>query len=126
MSTDQRWTEETADLVANAIHRGERHYDSWEACRTENRHGRVTRHVLAALADAGLLLLPGGETREEWGVRHLNLETTQWEMHERASRKEAERSFEYYAQVWGHHTRLMSRTVHTGPWREVEEAGNVQ
>jgi hypothetical protein len=52
-----RWTAETEELVARAIF---------------EPGGRVPvdapERVLTALADAGLLLAPGGETREEWGV----------------------------------------------------------
>lgn len=67
--TEERWTEQTeADLTGIAetfiLDRG--FYtpeDSIEGIAAE-----VVRGVLSALADAGLLVAPGGHTREEFGV----------------------------------------------------------
>ena len=51
---DERWTAETRELVEQVF--GGVEFD-------------LTDEVLTALADAGLLLPPGGETREEWGTK---------------------------------------------------------
>jgi hypothetical protein len=61
---DQRWTKETTLLVARTIHDdectpGEPDWDDL----------RQAQLIIAALADAGLLLPPGSETKEEWGWR---------------------------------------------------------
>jgi hypothetical protein len=55
MPTDERWTTETEALVAKAL--APHWYDQRDA-----------RAVLSALADAGLLLPPGGEVSVEWGI----------------------------------------------------------
>ena len=60
----ERWTPETAKLAETAI---DEWFEQWNGDPEPNRE--VAHVVLAALADAGLLLPPGGETREQWGAR---------------------------------------------------------
>jgi len=66
---NDRWTEETEQLVADVL-------DRWtEDSRTyyaggffPNDRDNATEAVLAALAEAGLLLQPGGQTATQWRV----------------------------------------------------------
>lgn len=61
----ERWTPETEELAAGAIQRGPGDHE-WVECLTE------ARGVLAALAEAGLLLPPGGVVREVGGIQLLS------------------------------------------------------
>lgn len=63
--TEERWTEQTETLVARAW--CEDYYDNGYTPNDEDEH-QAARAVLAALADAGLLVAPGGHAREEFGV----------------------------------------------------------
>lgn len=60
MMNDPRWTAETEELVAAELRGlvGMTFLDSDADNRAEQ--------ILQALADAGLLVQPGGETRDEW------------------------------------------------------------
>jgi hypothetical protein len=59
-----RWTAETEELVAQVV---DRHWrDSYEDLGSDQTPAQA---VLTALADTGLLLAPGGETREEIQVQ---------------------------------------------------------
>ena len=95
-----RWTAETEELVALAMYLDE-----------------GPRAILTALADAGLLLPPGGETRQEWGVADVADRPDEvWpvESEDRARTRAARlNAVEAYPAA-----RLYRRTitVHTGPW----------
>ncbi len=65
------WTAETEELTAMAIHQAAC-YDDWDECWAERQHARTVEGALTALAEKGLLVVPGGEVREEWRVSHLN------------------------------------------------------
>lgn len=102
---DPRWTDETLALVMNALYEADGMPDRDKA-----------RDVLAALADAGLLVEPGSETREEWsttetvadggGVTPDEDRARQW-LHIDVDR-------------WYKDSKLVHRTVRTGPWREAD------
>lgn len=64
---DPRWTDETAEVVALAIHVADCEFD-WEECRTEKAHARAVREILTALADAGLLVPVDVDRDEQRGV----------------------------------------------------------
>lgn len=109
MSDDPKWTAETADLVADAI---------VDANSLTGTVGPAVTAILAALADAGLLMPPGGEVRE-WGVEvdlghGFALRPWVW------STEEAARE---YTRAIVKPKRLMCRTVVTGPWRPVDTEG---
>lgn len=64
-----RWTDETEELVARTIAAVDRYrYDDVDEVWRSYRE--AARAALQVSADAGLLLPPGGETREEWTVGH--------------------------------------------------------
>jgi len=61
-----RWTPETENLVAMEL---EDVLPQEVGALPDEAFYVDARRVLAALADAGLLLPPGGETRTKWGVK---------------------------------------------------------
>lgn len=128
-----RWTAETEDLVAHTLTAaGSNSYrDRIEA----SRHARL---ILIALADAGLLLPPGGETREEWAAQiWADGEDPAEGQIDQRPRREAEGVVEAHAKRraqnppeadatarrWFGNARLMIRTVHIGPWVPVNDGG---
>lgn len=80
MATDDRWTDATALLLAEALHDWEEKVLAFQegtepspfsALVPQQRDYATDRAevVLLALAEAGVLLPPGGVAREEWGER---------------------------------------------------------
>lgn len=124
--SEPRWTNETVEAVALAM--AKHHLDpNWTDA---DRHSRcvcerwvegemepswddhMAEVALAALADAGLLVEPGGETRTVYAVRWSDSAYLIPVSEERARRE-----VEQHAPTGA---RLMSRTIHTGPWREAQ------
>ena len=62
----------------------------------------------------------GSEEREEWGTRHLDIETCERLISFAPGRDAASASFDYLNEVWGHHAELIRRTVITTPWRAMD------
>ncbi len=117
-----RWRAETEELVAGGIHRGSRQCVlDLDDCLAEGSHRREVREVLTALADAGLLLAPGGETREEWGVVH-KVFGIDGPIVARADMPDANADL---ASRLGRTSGLplVRRTVHVGPWLPVSDGG---
>lgn len=128
MSTDdrfERYDPATVELVARAL-----------PFALPSASRGVARHVLNALADAGLLLPPGGETREEWGARvWADGHRDQAEDCARSNRAAAEGTVDSHARRraanppeddlvsrrWMGNAVLIRRTVHVGPWTEVPD-----
>jgi len=100
-----RWTAETEEMVARTLVAAGS--DSYRERLVASRHARL---ILIALADAGLLLPPGGETREEIEVQTAAL---------RYPCGDTERAWlrfgELMAKGWGP-VEIVKRTVHIGPW----------
>lgn len=65
---------------------------------------------------------PDAEEREEWGTRHLNIESQQRIIDTFPDRDAALRHFEYLDEVWGHHAELIHRTVITTAWEPAAPA----
>lgn len=68
--SEERWTEQTETLVTRAFH--DDHCPGGANCddsvtTLHSRWQRNARIALAALADAGLLVAPGGQTWEQYG-----------------------------------------------------------
>jgi hypothetical protein len=99
--TDDRWSAETEDLVRE-------HAGVYQVAAAE---------ILACLADAGLLLPPGGETREEWGYMSHWRDGTKHVMPAFDERNARHMVALPVTEVATHRT-LIRRTVHTTPWRE--------
>ena len=123
----ERWTAETEEILAKAFmlvayqSEGEdtAGIDSdWAAADEENRTWvrAAIRPVLAALADAGLLLPPGGEVREEFGDRVV------YTYHGDVISDGVERCdpAELVCRHETHQQHNRRRTVYTGPWQEVD------
>jgi len=88
----------------------------WGVARDE-MHSHEDRAILAELADAGLLLAPGGEMSDEWGVDHetfgIDGPVVSWNgAHEALARRMVAAAGSL---------KLVRRTVHTGPWIEVTD-----
>lgn len=113
---DSRYTEETEVLVAVSIHNADCEWD-WDDCREERRHQRAAREVLAGLAHLGVLLLLGGELREEWQAETRRPSGDWSSLPGLTFRTEAEANVYRRGHVYP--TRLRRRLVHTGPWTEV-------
>lgn len=125
MPTDPRWTPDTEELVALAIHVADKQcVFGWEECRAEGQHRRATLEVLTALADAQLLLPVGGETREDWmvevdlgdGWRPSPFIATAG----RAPQPVYAGDIDAYMRGIVKPKRKLRRTVHTGPWHAVD------
>lgn len=107
MTADSRWTPETEETIARQIAAVDRYRADamgyvWRAFREQ------ATSALAAVADAGLLLPPGGDVREE-------------RRHRTAARLlSACAGPDLKCTVAAHHE---ARTVHTGPWRPVDVEG---
>lgn len=116
-----KWTAETEELVANAtaahwIVHGRTDADGNNPCVCDrwwdSEHGpgwdeHMAEVTLTALADAGLLLLPGGKTRIERGMAVPD------GVSPCSDRCQRERG----------HTHDRERTVHVGPWVPVNDGG---
>lgn len=114
--TDPRWTEETLTLVAS----WNEHYD--HATRSRCLTCKAwAQGLLAALADAGLLIPPGGEVREEWSVWIGPDDSGHAEIVGRAEGPADAEAEIARRRAWGRTWpgTVRCRTVHTGPWREV-------
>jgi len=84
--------------------------------------GRYDPIVDSAFAAGWRARVPeGSEEREEWGTRHLDIETCERLISFARSRDAASASFDYLNEVWGHHAELIRRKVITTPWCPVEE-----
>lgn len=117
MSTDPRWTEQTRDLAGRAWHDVECGPNCPDTCSSGVRYRHQADAVLTALAEAGLLLPPGGETREDFAIQHPG--------HSPILGRTERITDGMLAEALRHTpgTRKLRRTVHTGPWREVAEDG---
>jgi len=127
------WIEDTVDLVGHhRILHQVTYYDSWAKghvweCRCGEKSGTLPdqatarrearRHtdtaILAALAGAGLLLQPGGESRVEIEVQTRGL---------RYPVSDMERAWLQYGELRskGWEAEILTRTVHLGAWLPVE------
>lgn len=112
MSTDERWTTETENMVAQAIGdpgsflpRGDDYRESIP------RWGM--RAALTALADAGLLLPPGGETGDELS----------WSHHDGTDCTTPDYCSPYSTRVTRRITEWPDGTELMTPWRPVESEG---
>ena len=104
MANDPRWSDETEALVA--MH------------TTGDPQDRApARDVLTALADAGLLAEPGGETREEWAVEFQRIGIVECGSEDQA------RHFVATGDngITGAPVRLLRRLLVTPPWRDVPD-----
>ena len=121
----ERWTDETREDVARVLRDADT--EGW----LTGPHGVLAPYyqgiadsVLTILADAGLLLPPGGEVREE----HATVKDRRrpWEFVYRTTAEAARHT----AAVWGSGAYVVVRTetcwpdgaVLVGPWREVTDA----
>lgn len=127
-----RWTPETEELVARA------QYVSVSTARpdddpplpfdeideeVQDLFRRDARAILTALADAGVLIPVGGETRQEWGYRYRGFKHD-WTRVVDMSRDEAVGCAEEFRAAYAGATaeaQVLRRTVHVGPWREVTD-----
>lgn len=75
MSTDPRWTEATEALVARVISVGT--YDATSQDTRDAFHIGA-RTILTTLADAGLLVQPGSDVKEEFAYPVGPPEATRW------------------------------------------------
>jgi len=83
--------------------------------------GRYDPIVDSAFAAGWRARVPeGSEEREEWGTRHLDIETCERLISFAPGRDAASASFDYLNEVWGHHAELIRRTVITTPWTPVD------
>ena len=132
MSIEPRWTERADevvhDVLANYVYaeaetvEGESPPDRYdhEDATADARHD-ATRAVLAALADAGLLLPPGSETVEWFGVRvdvpHPGRSQKRGDIMTHFGEEKSLRCRE----VWHGWTPVRRTTAaYVGPWWEVE------
>jgi hypothetical protein len=99
-----RWTPETENLVAMEL---EDVLPQEVGALPDEAFYVDARRILAALADAGLLLPPGGETRTRWASHGGALV---WGTEAEARREVAEGKGP-----------LMRRAEHTGPWEVVDD-----
>lgn len=119
-----RWTTETEELVARALESpcvchfvdigvGYQKAAEDPTCPRCTLFGQ-TAAILTALADAGVLVAPGGETRQEIEVQDDALRYPCGDM------AAAWRQFgELKAK--GYDAHIVQRTIHIGPWREVTD-----
>ena len=105
-----RWTDETLALVMSTL--GESTGDEPAYWREE------AEDVLTALADAGLLADPAGETREEWSTTLTIADGGGGTTTECGARD----WLEIDTQRWRKPSTLVRRTVHVGSWRDVPDA----
>lgn len=125
--SSERWSDETRDMLAgalytqNALDSGYPEGYGWDEIGEDERDDwrRMTDGGLTALADAGLLVEPGGETREEWGVRYPDLHAEPVNMSDHygppGDEAQARRTAEHDPA-----RTLLRRTVRTSPWREAQ------
>lgn len=105
-----RWTAETEELAwQTLVATGS---NSW---RERLDASRAARQVLIALADAGVLIPVGGETRQEWRVKVHGHPLAGAQLYQ------DRRGAEAYRRAIVKPTQLLTRTVHTEPWREVTD-----
>lgn len=117
---DPRWTPETEELAARRIAAVDKHRcdDVDEVWRSYREQASA---VMSHLADAGLVLPPGGKTHEEWAVRVD-------EPHPRRGEKAGdhlalpggELIARHGPRIWAGWVPVR-RTVHIGPWIEVPQ-----
>lgn len=103
MSAD-RWTRETAGMLQDLLN------NTAKDCGCGCGHDEDV--ILAALADAGLLVEPGGETQTEWGYRSA-IHGQQYPCEDEAH---ARRHVKWLAEQGQPVGDIMRRTIHTGPW----------
>ena len=99
-----RWTDETLALVVETLYEADGMPDRDKAA-----------DVLTALADAGLLTEPGGETREEWANLSSNGTLIIRRGRGEGCRANALEDATRFGSV------AARRTVHIGPWREASD-----
>lgn len=106
--SDPRWTDETVERVADVLRSYDEEHDVW-------LWEDLAIEALALLADAGLLIEPGGETRTEWTVETLigpaASPVTVGPMSEPVARATLARML-----AAGDRARLMVRAVYDGRW----------
>jgi hypothetical protein len=81
------------------------------------------RDFYSGILAAAILDTPGVEVEEQWGTRHLDIETGRWETFACADLAAASASFDYLNEVWGHHAELVHRSVLTTPWESAQRSG---
>ena len=126
--TDPRWTAETRDACIEAAVRTATCKHVWDYQLTAPCLECRTDAILAALADAGLLLPPDGEVRQEWTVEVDD--GNGWRPTPRSAPyittdRESQSAYvadidAYMRSVVKYPKRKVTRTVHTGPWRPVD------
>jgi len=99
----ERWSAETEERVEAII----------DDCACV---GGGAQRVLEALADAGLLLPPGGETREEWGALDHGV-IVDWN-------EDQARANVAWLRETDPDAKVMRRTVHTTPWAAISTEGD--
>lgn len=109
-----RWSEETFKGASMAAFPG-----LPEGMSLDEAERRV-RNVLRYLADQGLLVTPGSETRTEWAWAYdVAGNRTPWNYCR--DRAEAERQLAEHRERYPNDpTHLASSTVYSGPWVEVQ------
>lgn len=113
MSTDERYDEA---MIADAVHGLGRALSSLGRIdiNYEPHRERMAVGVLAALANAGLLLPPGGETTEQIEVQTAGLKYPCGDMAAAWRQLGELRGKDWVKDAW-----IVTRTVHYGPWRPV-------
>lgn len=125
MPTDERFTDAAVELATDAWVRAY-YRDEQGSLRSDELD--AGRHVLTALADAGLLLPVGGEVREEW-TAEVDLGSG-WKRRPYITTSDHEPESVYKADIDDYlrgivkPKRKLRRTVHTGPWRPVAVEGD--
>jgi hypothetical protein len=128
--SDERWTDETETLVEDILDRFVVGSGYMAAPFMANDRDNATEQILTRLADAGLLLPPGGEVREEWAVRVDEPVSGRSEVRGAIVTHFGEEKSRRCREVWAGWTPLNRTvttwpdgTVHTGPWRPVDPEG---
>lgn len=118
---DERWSDDTQTLVAKTFLRmayAESGYpdtvdQDWgreDVDRDDSLKTAAT--VLAALADAGLLVTPGSESHVEWSTTLTQEDGGGW-----TNWPETARAWVRTDRIrWRKSSSIVRRTVHTGPW----------
>ncbi len=114
MTTDPRWTAGTVRAAADAIRR------SWRDTGTGGSYHDDAAHVLGVLADLGVLLPPGGTTREEW-VAEVDMGSGYRQSPTHSPYvADSEAAIDAYMRGIIKPKRKARRTVYEGPWTPVE------
>ena len=124
MASTERWTDEAENIVAMEL---EDVLPREVGALPDEAFYVDARRILTALADAGLLLPPGGEVREEW-TAEVDLGSG-WKRRPYITTSDHEPESVYKADIDDYlrgivkPKRKLCRTVHIGPWRPAESEG---